>query len=183
MITADGERCHPGGSDPGKQGLNVFDAVAEAVAAAERHVADVAGLDGRQRQEAVDMVVGPDALDRPHGPGAKASAWPVGDAEVQGDAYQRHVQAAEVGLLRRLQAQRRAEEGGNAFVRLRSAVGAAEDRLDGALELGVMGDARLVGGVFAAQHLELLAVHVALLHRSSVRPTGCGAPRSNLGHQ
>ncbi len=164
MIAADGQRCHAGGGDAGEQGLDVGDAVIEAVAAAERHVADVAGLHGAERQEAVHVVIGPDALDLPHRPRPEAGAGPVGDAEVERHADQRHVEPAEVRLLGRIEAQRRAEEAGDALVGLGPPVGAREDGLDRLLELGMVGGGGCVGRVLRAQVFELFVVHDALIH-------------------
>ena len=73
------------------------------------------------------VVIGPDALDRAHRARTEPRAGPVGDAEVHRHADQRHVEAAQIRQLRSIEAQRRAEQGRDAFVGLGPPVGAGED--------------------------------------------------------
>ena len=71
VVAADCQAASRPRRNSGEERLNVLDAVIQAVAAAKGHVADVACLDRRQRREAVDMMIGSDALDRSHRPGPK----------------------------------------------------------------------------------------------------------------
>ena len=98
-----------------------------------------------------------------HRPGSEARAGPVGDAQVHRHAHQRHVEAAEIGLLRRVGAKRGTEKRGDAFVGFRPPVGPREDCLDGFLELWMVRSARRIVGVLGTQRIELLAIHVRLL--------------------
>ena len=150
MVAADGERRNSRSGDLGKQNLNVLNAVIKAVTTAKGHIADIAGFDGRQGQETVDMMVRPDALHPPHGPGPEARSGPVGHAEVQRHTYQRHVQSAKICLLRGVGARRCTEERGDPFIRFRPPVGTRKDCVDGLLELGVVGNGWSVVAVLGA---------------------------------
>ena len=102
VIAADAQRRHAGRGDAGVEGLDVLVALLQAEAAAERHVADVGDLDSAERRQPMDVVIGPDALDRPHRPRPEPRAGPVGDAEVHRHADQRRIEAAEIGQLQRI---------------------------------------------------------------------------------
>ncbi len=108
-------------------------------------------------------MIGSDALDPSHRPGSEARAGPIGDAQVHRHPCQRHIEPAEIGLLRRVGAKWGTEERSDPFVRFRPPVGTRENRLDGPLELWMVGRARRIVGVLGTQRIELLAIHVRLL--------------------
>jgi hypothetical protein len=153
----------------------------------EGTVADVGGPDLDERRQTMHVMVGPDALDPAHGARSETGTGPVGDAEVHGHTHQGHVEAGEVGLLRRVEPQRSAEQRRDAFVGLRPAIGARKHPVDDRAELGVVRLARRGGPVPGAQVLELLAVHRRSLlasHAAGSRPAKIAAefPANPPGH-
>ena len=128
MIAADAQRRDAGRDHPGEERLDVLVAVLEAEAAAEGNVADIGDCQLGERRQAMDVMVRPDSLDRPHSARAEPRTGPIGDAEVHRHAHQCHVEAAEVRL-RGIRAQGRVEKGRYALVGLRTAVGAGKHLL------------------------------------------------------
>ena len=163
VVAADRERRHARCGYPGEVTLDVLDAVGQAVAAAKRHIADVAGLDRRQRQEAVHVMIGADALNPSHRPGSEARAGPIGDAQVHRDAGQRHIQAAEMVLLLRASGQNGAPRNvaTPSYGFGRRSVPRRSSRW--LLELGMMRGAGASLAYLARSVFELLAVHVRVL--------------------
>ena len=157
MVAADGQGRHAGRNYLGKEGLNVLDALLQAVAAAKRHVADVGELDLGQGRQAVDVMVGADPLDAAHGARSQPRARPVGDAQIHRHADQGRVEAAEIGQLRRIEPKRRAQKRRYAFVGFRSPVGPTEDQVKDLLELRIVDLAWRTILVFGAQFLELIS--------------------------
>ena len=163
MVAADAQRRHSRRHQLGVEGLDVLVALLQAEPAAEGNVADVGDLELGQRRQAVDVMVGPDALDCAHRSRSEPRAGPVGDAEVHRHAHQRRVEAREVALLHRIGAQGRVEQGGDALVGLGPAVGAGKHLLDDLAEFGIVRLARRGGRVSRAQVVQLLAVHLRAL--------------------
>ena len=101
MVAADRQRHDAGLDDLADAALDVVVALLQPVAAAERHVADVGDAQLVHRRAVEHVVVGADALDGAQRARAEARARPVGDAEIHRHADHRHLQIAEIGLVRR----------------------------------------------------------------------------------
>ena len=113
--------------------------------------------------QAMDVVVGPDALYRAHRPGAQPRAGPIGDAQIHRHAHQGRVEARQIAILHRPSAQGRVKQRGYALVRLGPPVGAGEHLLDDLAEFRVVRLAGRRGRVARTQGVELLAVHLQAL--------------------
>ncbi len=108
----------------GVEGRDVLDRLVEAEARAHRHVADIGGGAFGLGRDAERMIVGADALDRAHRPRAEARAGAVGDAEIHRDADERHVEPGEIGQIGRVGPIGQIEQGRDAGIGHRPAIGA-----------------------------------------------------------
>ena len=113
-------------------------ALLQAEAAAEWHIADVGHPAFGQRREPVHMMIGADALDGAHGPGAEPGAGRLVTPRSIGTPIEGDVEAAEVRNLRAPRPQRRIEEGRYTFIGLWPAVRAGKDLVHDLAELGVV---------------------------------------------
>ncbi len=155
MIAADGQRHHAGIHHLGEVCLDVGVRLLQAVAAAERHIADIRQRvidDGRHAQH---MLEWPDAFDLAHRPRAKPSAGAIGRAQIQRNADERQVQSGEVARPVRLVQQRR-----RTGVRQ-----AAAHRVHYALEFGIVHDA-LAGSRGGAGRRDILVPQRLKLRRT-----------------
>ena len=168
-------------------------ALLEAEPALHRHVADVGGRQVGVGRNAQRVLVGPDALDGAHRARAEPRAGPIGDAEIHRHADERDVEAAASGLRQRIGSERQAEKRGGIRERPFAPLGAGEDLRRDRREFRVVDVAAFGIGIFAAQRVELLAVHDSIVRPAhyTAKPAApgglilarayCRAPRSRCG--
>ena len=111
MVAADGERRNAGRDDRLESRLDILVAALQRIAGAERHVADIGGLEHGEGRGAQRMIHRPHALDGADGTRTEARAGAVGDTEIHRHTDDRHVEAAEAGRRQGVGTIRSADEG------------------------------------------------------------------------
>ncbi|MNV92722.1 hypothetical protein D3C71_1873420 [compost metagenome] len=104
------------------------------------------------------MVVRSDALDRTQRPRSEARTRTVGDAKIHGDADDRDLQIAEIGLVRINSHVRRRQEGRDAGVRRKPRSALVEDLVGNLAEGGVEQLAAMAFAILCLQFGKLVVV-------------------------
>ena len=101
-VAADRQRPNPGRLDASVERLDILDAIVEAEARANRHIADIGRPTLGPWDDSEPVIVGPDALDIAHRPRSEARARPIGDAQIHRHPDQRDIECTEIRQVRSL---------------------------------------------------------------------------------